>query len=146
MDKEQLVDRMKVVLASSFAFMLKAWNYHWNVEGINFPQYHTFFGNLYEEVQDAIDPIAEHIRTLDAYAPGSLERFKQLSSVLDETTVPAPAIMALRLEQDNDKLIQDLTFASTEAERIKEVGLVDFLQGRIDIHKKHRWMLKAIQK
>ena len=71
---EELINKMKVVLASSFAFYLKAHNFHWNVEGVNFPQYHEFFGNLYEEVHSAIDKIAEEIRALDAYAPGSLKR------------------------------------------------------------------------
>lgn len=143
---EELINRMKTVLATSFAFYLKAHYYHWNVEGINFSQYHEFFGKLYEEVHEAIDPIAEQIRALDAYAPGSLQRFKELSSVLDETSIPSAMIMCQRLMEDNDKVLSDLTFAYTEAEAKKELGLANFLQDRIDIHKKYRWMLKAIQK
>ena len=143
---EELINRMKVVLATSYAFQLKAHNYHWNVEGINFPQYHSFFGNLYEEVHDAVDSIAEHIRALDGYAPGSFERFKQLSSITDETTIPSGQMMCQRLLNDNDKVIQDLTFAYTEAERAKQLGLANFLQDRIDIHQKHQWMLRSIVK
>lgn len=143
---EELQNRMKTVLATSFAFYLKAHNYHWNVEGQNFPQYHTFFGDLYTEVFAAIDPIAEQIRVLDTYAPGSFSRFKEMSSIQDETNVPSGIMMAKKLMEDNEKVIQDLTFANTEAEKLKQIGLANFLQDRIEIHKKHGWMLKSITK
>ena len=143
---EELVNKMKVVLASSFAFYLKAHNYHWNVEGVNFPQYHEFFGNLYEEVHSAVDKIAEEIRALDAYAPGSLKRFSELSTIMDETSVPSAVIMCQRLAKDNDSLLIDLELTYNEAERTKQLGLANFLQDRIDAHKKHGWMLRSIQK
>jgi len=143
---EELINRMKTVLATTFSFYLKAQNFHWNVEGINFPQYHDFFGKLYEEVHGAIDPIAEQIRALDAYAPGSLQRFKELSSITDENTIPSAIIMCQRLMDDNDKVISDLMFAYNEAEKQKQLGLANFLQDRIDIHKKYRWMLKSTQR
>lgn len=143
---EELINKMKVVLASTFAFYLKAHNFHWNVEGVNFPQYHEFFGNLYEEVHGAVDTIAEEIRALDAYAPGSLKRFQELSTIMDETSVPSAVIMCQRLEKDNQTLLLDLEQAYNEAERTKQLGLANFLQDRIDAHKKHGWMLKAVQK
>lgn len=143
---EELINKMKVVLASTFAFYLKAHNFHWNVEGVNFPQYHEFFGNLYEEVHGAVDAIAEEIRALDAYAPGSLKRFQELSTIMDETSVPSAVIMCQRLEKDNQTLLLDLEQAYNEAERTKQFGLANFLQDRIDAHKKHGWMLKAVQK
>ena len=76
---ETLIEMMRKVLADTFAMYLKAHNYHWNVEGSNFPQYHDFFGNLYQELHGAVDPIAEEIRALDAYVPGSLSRFLELT-------------------------------------------------------------------
>lgn len=143
MKNNELVERMKVVLATSFSFYLKTHYFHWNVEGPNFPQYHELFGKIYEEVFDSIDSIAEHIRALDAYAPGSLGRFKELSSIMDETNVPSGIIMCQKLLKDNDTLLQDLMFAYTEADKAKELGLANFLQDRMDIHKKHGWMLRS---
>lgn len=143
---EQLIEKMKVVLASTFAFYLKAHNYHWNVEGINFPQYHSFFGDLYQEVYGSVDKIAEEIRALDAYAPGSLKRFSELSTIMDETSTPSAIIMCQRLAKDNQTLLLDLENAYHEAERSKQLGLANFLQDRIDAHKKHGWMLNAVQK
>lgn len=143
---EELVEKMKVVLADSYAFVIKASNYHWNVEGPNFPQYHELFGNLYEEVDGSIDSTAEHIRALDAYSPGSLSRFKELATIEDELNVPEAREMIVRLLGDNTKIINTLTEAFKAAEAANEVGLSNYLQDRIDIHKKHGWMLRATSK
>ena len=137
---------MKKVLADTFALYLKAHNYHWNVEGQNFPQYHEFFGNLYEEIHGAVDPIAEHIRSLDAYAPGSFTRFMELTEIEDETTVPAGVEMARRLMTDNERVIATLNVAFKLATTMDKQGLADFIAGRIDIHNKHGWMLRSITK
>lgn len=143
---EELVNRMKVVLATTFTFYLKAQYYHWNVEGADFAQYHKFFGNLYEEVHDAIDVTAEQIRALDSYAPGSFKRYIELSNIMCDENVPSAIMMAKKLQDDNEKLISDLVFARSEAEKLKQFGLINFLEGRIDIHKKHGWMLRSITK
>ena len=146
MKNNELVERMKVVLANTFCFYLKCHNFHWNIEGPNFPQYHEFFKTLYEDSFNAVDEIAEHIRTLDSYVPGSLGRFKELSNVMDEVNIPSGIIMCQKLLKDNETIISDLTYAYTEAEKVKEIGLSNYLQDRIDIHKKHGWMLKSIIK
>jgi starvation-inducible DNA-binding protein len=143
---DQLVQQLKVVLGSTFAFYLKAHNFHWNIEGPNFPQYHSFLDGLYNEVWGAVDAIAEHIRTLDAYAPGSLGRFSQLSVVDDQINIPNARAMFSELESDNQKVIAELTKAYVLAEKENKPGLSNFLQDRIDIHAKHAWMLKATGK
>ena len=143
---ETLVEMMKKVLADTFAMYLKSHNYHWNVEGSNFPQYHDFFGNLYEELHGAVDPIAEHIRALDAYAPGSLSRFMELTDIQDETSVPLGTDMARKLSADNQTVLNTLNMTFKLAEQFDQQGLMDFLAGRIDTHKKHAWMLRSIAK
>lgn len=143
---EELVEKMKTALADSYAFVIKAANYHWNVEGPNFPQYHEIFGDVYKEVEGSIDSTAEQIRALDAYTPGSFSRFKELATIEDEMNVPEAREMFVRLLADNTKVITSLTEAQEAAEAAKEVGLSDYLQGRIDVHKKHGWMLRATSK
>lgn len=143
---ETLQELMKKVLAETFALYLKAQNYHWNVEGPNFVQLHDFFGNYYTEVYGAVDQIGEEIRALDAYTPASFGRFMELSEIKDETAVPDASTMVKRLLDDNDKIIQTLDMAAKLAGKFDAVGLQDFLTGRIDAHKKHRWMLKSISK
>ena len=78
MSDKVLVDNLKITLASVFSLYLKSHYFHWNIEGPNFPQYHKFLNDFYEEVYDSIDTIAEEIRALDSYAPGSLGRYKEL--------------------------------------------------------------------
>ncbi len=143
---EQLVESLKKALASSFAFYLKAHNYHWNVEGANFSEYHAFLGELYAEVWGAVDLIAEHIRTLDAYVPGSFTRFQQMSSVEDEMSVPTGRMMMAKLLVDNQRVLADLQAAHALAEQANKRGIVNFLEDRIDIHEKHAWMLRSFTK
>jgi starvation-inducible DNA-binding protein len=143
---EELVEKMKVVLADTFAMYLKAHMFHWNVIGPNFNEMHAFFGGIYNELWLAIDAIAEQIRTLDAYAPGSFTRFGQLATVKDETSIPAAMAMVSKLKDDNDKVMETLKAAFLEAEKQKVYGLANFLQDRIDIHAKHGWMLKSTLK
>ena len=143
---ETLVEMMKKVLADTFAMYLKAHNYHWNVEGPNFPQYHEFFGNLYEELHGAIDPIAEEIRSLGAYAPGSFSRYQDLTDIEDELNVPMSLEMANRLMLDNMIVLNSLNMAFKLANEFDKQGLADFLAGRIDVHNKHGWMLRSITK
>lgn len=143
---EELINQMKIGLASSFAFFVKAQHFHWNVEGPNFPQYHTLFGQIYEEVSDSIDPFAEEIRALDAYAPGSLGRFKELSIVEDEPNIPAPSAMIRELMLDNANIIDLLEKINDLASANRKSGLSNFIEDRIDKHSKHQWMLKATLK
>jgi DNA-binding ferritin-like protein len=119
---DTLQEIMKKVLADTFALYLKAHNYHWNVEGSNFPQYHEFFGNLYEELHGAVDPIAEEIRSLDTYAPGSFTRFMELTEIEDETSVPTGVEMARRLMTDNERVIATLNIAFKLADQFDKQG------------------------
>lgn len=140
---DQLLEKLKVLLATNFSFYLKLHFFHWNVTGPNFPQYHEFFGDLYEEVFAANDDIAEHIRAVKGYAPGSLSRYLDLTLVKDQIdVVPAEQMISIAI-QDNDKVLDVLTQAYLAAEQNSEHGLANFLQDRIDIHKKHAWMLRS---
>ena len=85
-----LVDNMKTLLGSSVSLYIKAANFHWNVEGPDFPQYHEFFGEYYADIYGTIDTIAEYIRALDSYTPASLKRFQELSLIQDQTMQQPP--------------------------------------------------------
>jgi starvation-inducible DNA-binding protein len=141
-----LVDTLKTTLADAFTFYLKAQYYHWNVEGPNFAQYHEFMGELYEDVHSSVDAIAELIRTLDSYAPGTLARFKELTSIEETDTIPSALAMLSNLEKENTKLRASLLIAYQEAEKEGEVGISNYLQDRIQAHEKHGWMLRSFLK
>lgn len=145
MNKE-LIDALKVALADTFAFYLKAHNFHWNVTGPNFAQYHEFLGDLWQEVFTGVDLIAEGIRTLDAFSPGSFSRFKELSTIEDETKVPEALAMLSKLSADNERVIASLHKAYMLAEKDMKHGISNFLQDRITAHEKHGWMLRSFKK
>ena len=141
-----LIDELKKVHADAFTFYLKAHFYHWNVEGSDFPQYHDFLQNLYQEVFASIDSLAELIRTLDSYAPGTLTRLKELTTIEETDDVPDAKTMMTRLFQENNILRASLLTAYTTADTTGEVGISNFLQDRIQAHEKHSWMLRSILK
>ena len=143
---ETLIELMKKTLADTFTMYLKAHNFHWNVEGINFVQFHDFFGKLYEELHSSVDEIAEEIRALNSYAPGSLTRFKELTEIEEETNIPTSTEMVRKLLTDNEKIINTLNLTFKLADQFDKQGLADFIAGRIDTHEKHGWMLRSILK
>ena len=141
-----LADNLKVIYASSLVFSIKARGFHHNVEGPDFPQYHAFFDDLYNEVYDSTDQCAELIRQLDSYTPGSLSRFGELSIISDQTKIPRAELMMAELFDDNERLVTYLKESFRVAEQEDEQGIADFIAGRIDSHSKHRWMLRSILK
>ena len=141
-----LIDELKKVHADAFTFYLKAHFYHWNVEGSDFPQYHDFLQNLYQEVFASIDSLAELIRTLDSYAPGTLTRLKELTTIEETDDVPDAKTMMTRLLQENNILRASLLTAYKTADTTGDVGISNFLQDRIQAHEKHSWMLRSILK
>lgn len=143
---EQLVDQLKVVQATAFSLYLKAHNYHWNVTGPDFIQYHSFLNEVYDQIHDSVDDYAEKIRSLSAFAPGSLSRFLELTKVQDELNVPAPMAMFANLANDNDILIAELYKVDALCESMNQRGTQNFIQGQIEAHEKLRWMLKSFLK
>jgi starvation-inducible DNA-binding protein len=142
-----LVDDLKTLLASQYAFVIKAQFFHWNVEGPDFAQLHKFFGKIYEEVyENSIDQTAEFIRILDDYTPGSFERFAELSEISGQLRVPRARLMIEELFADAERMIDLLNRVFASAESENQQGIMDFLAGRIDAMGKHRWMLRSFLK
>jgi starvation-inducible DNA-binding protein len=142
-----LADALKTLLATSYAFSIKTQNFHWNVEGPDFPQYHKFLDKLYKEVyENSIDRTAELIRQLDSYTPGSLQRFHELNQLQDQVKIPKAHLMFQELYEDNLKLLEMWKEAFHIAEEADEQGIANFIAERIDAHGKHQWMLRSILK
>jgi starvation-inducible DNA-binding protein len=142
-----LADSLKILLATEYAFVIKAQQFHWNVEGPDFAQLHKFFGKIYDEVyENSIDQTAEFIRILDDYTPGSFERFGELSVIRGQTKIPRARLMIEELLANNGQMIELLNQCFGEAELENQQGIADFLAGRIDAHGKHGWMLRSFLK
>lgn len=143
---EELVQYLKECLANTFVMYFKAHQFHWNVEGSDFSEYHKFFGGLYEELHGAVDPIAEQIRTLDVYAPDTLTSLLTFSAVMESPMMTSPKQMCDVLNNDNNIVLLTLVKAYEKAEGMGQLGISNFLQDRITAHEKHGWMLRASAK
>jgi starvation-inducible DNA-binding protein len=143
---EQLIQQLKVILGTNFALYLKSHGFHWNIEGANFPQYHDFLNGFYTEVFNQNDPIAEHIRQLDSYAPGSLERMLELADLEESQNIPMALAMMTELKRDNDRFIIHLRAGIVAAEQADEPAIGNFLQDILGAHQKKAWMLRSIIK
>lgn len=142
----KLIGGMQVALANAYAVQLKAHNYHWNVEGPNFKQYHDLLGGIYTEIYASVDVLAEQIRALGAYTHGSFIRFSESSIIEDETGVPDALTMLIKLKNDLVSCRDQLTSLFEVSEQSQTYGLSDIIAGRIDALNKHIWMLTATAK
>ncbi|SRR5690606_31776967 len=138
-----VIEPLSVLLASSYTLYLKTQNYHWNVTGPMFTTLHTLFESQYTELAAAVDEIAERIRALDAYAPGSLAEFSKLSLVKEATGRPSAKEMIRTLAEDQEKVAKAAYAVIAAAEPKKDQASADLGTRRVDVHEKHSWMLRS---
>lgn len=143
---DKLVQLMKISFGTVFTYYVKSHSCHFNVEGISFVSLHKLFGEIYLDAWESIDDIGEQIRQLDAYAPGSLERFIELSRIKSTNEVMTAHDMLLMLLQDTEIIMAILTETFQAATAENKQGLANFLAGRIEAHSKYRWQLRATAK
>lgn len=133
---------LRIVLSDTVVFQFMAQGFHWNVSGRDFVQLHGLFGDIYEDAQEAIDPIAENIRKMDGEAPYLLADFQRFTT-LDQVATPVDATTMIRtLLVANMQVVRSLEEALAIADDLNLQGVADFLAGRIDMHKKWGWMLR----
>lgn len=128
------------------AFRVKSQAFHWNITGSDFPQYHALTDAIYTDADESIDPLAEYIRSLDEFAPGSMTRFLELSILEEQTKIPKAELMLKELLQDNDKIIDLLKELFDVATEAKENGIANFIADRQSMHGKWHWQLGATVK
>jgi starvation-inducible DNA-binding protein len=143
---DKFINQLKIAFASQYAFAIKAQNFHWNVEGIDFYQKHKMFQKIYEETYGAVDDFAENIRKIKAYTPASLYRFSALAAIDDELEILDPQAMVAELLRDAEKMQEIMKVLFVEAENLGHHGLSNFLADRQDAFAKHAWFLRATLK
>jgi starvation-inducible DNA-binding protein len=143
---DELSQALKIVLANHYAFSLKAQNFHWNVEGPDFKQYHELFGDIYEEVYGSVDTIAERVRTIGYYTPGSFRRYLELSQIEDQVEIPNSRSMIEKLLADINVVQSSVKVCYDLAEQNSNHGLSNLMAERQDAFAKHAWMLTATLK
>jgi starvation-inducible DNA-binding protein len=138
---EELKEALKCAFATTYAFLVKAENFHWNVTGSDFLEYHKLFGKIYDEVDEELDDFAESLRAIRCYVPASFSQLAEYSEIKDTLEVLPKNEMLRTLYVDNGLVHKTLLAAYALAEEYAEPGLCAFLSERIDEHRKHGWML-----
>jgi starvation-inducible DNA-binding protein len=134
------------MLADTYLLYLKTHNFHWNVEGPMFQTLHVMFMEQYTEAWNAIDPIAERIRALGHYAPGTYKEYIKLGSIKETDGVPKALKMVQLLIDAQESVVRTARSVLPVAEEANDQPTLDLLTQRMDIHEKNAWMLRSLLK
>lgn len=132
------------LLADSYILYLKTHNFHWNVEGPMFNTLHLMFMDQYTELWNALDLIAERIRALGSYAPGSYKKYSQLSSISEAEGQVNATEMIRQLLQGHEAVSKTARTVLPLAEAGGDEATIDLLVQRLQIHEKTAWMLRSM--
>lgn len=145
-DRARIAEGLSRLLADTYLLYLKTHNFHWNVEGPMFQTLHTMFMDQYTEAWNAIDPIAERIRALGHYAPGTYKDFVRLASIRETDGVPKAEKMIKDLIDGQESVARTARSVLPVADAANDQPTLDLLTQRLDIHEKNAWMLRSLLK
>ena len=139
-----ITDGLSRLLADTYTLYLKTHNYHWNVTGPQFNTLHTMFETHYVELAAAVDLIAERIRALGAWAPGSYSAFSALATVREADGIPTAEAMVAELAADQATVVRTARAVFPAADAAGDEPTADLLTQRMQVHEKTAWMLRAM--
>ncbi|HSM00841.1 MAG TPA: Dps family protein [Acidimicrobiia bacterium] len=141
--REEITGALSRLLADTYTLYLKTQGHHWNVTGPMFPALHAMFEAQYIELRDAVDLIAERIRTLGDRAPAGFKAYGALTSV-DETDGSLEALEMVRdLADGHETAVRTARVVVAAAEKADDIATVDLATTRVEMHEKTAWMLRA---
>lgn len=135
--------KLKVILASLYAFELKAKHFHWNVEGPAFVQYHLLFDQIASDIGSTLDRCAEYIRAGGEYAPASFSRYTELSVIKDEVAIPNSVRMLTIIRDDCSTMIASVIELFKVSSSENEQGVANFSAELQDKFSKWKWQLNS---
>lgn len=143
-DRIAVAEELKKLLADSYTLYLQTHNFHWNVEGPQFRELHMMFEEHYTELADAVDEIAERIRTLGVAAPGTYKSFAALSAIEEVEGVPEATEMVSLLTKAHEQVVRTCRTALSVAQEADDESSSALVGDRMRVHEKTAWMLRAM--
>jgi starvation-inducible DNA-binding protein len=144
-DRADIAKGLSRLLADTYTLYLTTHNFHWNVTGPMFNTLHLMFMEQYTELWNAVDPIAERIRALGHWAPGSYAQYQSLASLGDAPVTPPKAKDMIRiLVSGHEAVARTAREIFPVAERANDQPTADLLTQRLDTHEKTAWMLRSL--
>ena len=141
-----IVQGLSRLLADTYVLYLKTHGFHWNVEGPMFQTLHQMFMDQYTEIWNAIDLIAERIRALGEYAPGTYSEYARLTRIKETEGVPRAEEMVRLLVEGQEALVRTAREALSVADEANDQPTLDLLTQRMQVHEKNAWMLRSLLK
>lgn len=142
--RKKIAEGLSKLLADSSVLYLKTHNFHWNVEGPMFNTLHQMFMDQYTELWNALDLVAERIRALGEYAPGSYKQYSKLTTLSESDKVPDSQTMIEQLLEGHEAVARTARTVFPAAEKGNDEATLDLLTQRIQVHEKTAWMLRAL--
>lgn len=144
-DRQAIANGLSKLLADTYTLYLTTHNFHWNVTGPMFNTLHSMFMLQYTELWNAVDPVAERIRALGHFAPGSYQQFSKLTSLPDVPTSPPKALEMVKvLVKGHEAVARTARSTFALANDANDQPTADILTQRLDIHEKTAWMLRSL--
>jgi starvation-inducible DNA-binding protein len=143
-DRLAIANGLSSLLADTYTLYLKTHNFHWNVTGPMFNTLHLMFEGQYTELATAVDLIAERIRALGVYAPGSYKAYGRLSSIEESEDVPTAEEMIRQLTADHEAVARTARAIFPVVEGAQDEPTADLLTQRLQVHEKTAWMLRSM--
>ncbi|MBI5270011.1 MAG: DNA starvation/stationary phase protection protein [Burkholderiales bacterium] len=144
-DRGAIAGGLSRLLADTYTLYLTTHNFHWNVSGPMFNSLHAMFMAQYTELWNAVDPIAERIRSLGHVAPGSYAQFGQLSSLKDAPATPPKAMEMVRiLMEGHEAVARTARSIFPLADKASDEPTADLLTQRLTVHEQTAWMLRSL--
>lgn len=144
-DRAAIAGGLSRLLADTYTLYLTTHNFHWNVTGPMFNTLHAMFMTQYTELWNAVDPIAERIRSLGSAAPGSYAQFGALASIKDAPARPPKALEMVRiLVEGHEAVARTARSVFPLAATADDQPTADLLTQRLDVHEKTAWMLRSL--
>jgi starvation-inducible DNA-binding protein len=145
-DREKIAKGVSHLLADTYTLYLQTHNFHWNVEGPMFNTLHLMFMTQYTELWNALDLIAERIRSLGYPAPGTNSELGKLTTVEEVPGVPDALEMVRILVKGHEAVARTARGVFPAAEKASDESTADLLTQRLQIHEKTAWMLRSLLK
>ncbi len=144
-DRAAIAKGLSRLLADTYTLYLTTHNFHWNVTGPMFNTLHVMFMAQYTELWNAVDPVAERIRSLGYPAPGSYAQFSKLASLPDVPVTPPKALEMVRiLVQGHEAVARTAREVFPVADKAGDEPTSDLLTQRLTVHEQTAWMLRSL--
>ena len=133
-------------MANESVLLMQTLNYHWNLVGPQFHDYHLLFDKQYNQLFADMDKIAERVRAVQGQALGSFKNILATASLKEDSgKAPKPAQMIVNLLKQYEALIEQIRAAIvTLDKKSTDFGTINFLEELITQHEKTAWMLRSL--